>query len=161
MTDYLKKVVMLGDPAVGKTSLVKKFVDNMFDDKYLSTLGAKPVKKVITVNGDKLTLMIWDIAGQSYNLHPTYYSGAKGALMVCDLTRKKTADSLIPWYSALYNKVGDVPVKVLANKSDLSDSKFNIGYVEKMGYDTMMSSAKTGENVEKAFQDLAEMMING
>ena len=60
MAEYIRKIVMLGDPGVGKTSLVRKFVHDMFDDKYLSTLGAKPTKRLIKVNDDNLTMMIWD-----------------------------------------------------------------------------------------------------
>ncbi len=159
LAEYIRKIVMLGDPGVGKTSLVRKFVHDMFDDKYLSTLGAKPTKRLIKVNDDNLTMMIWDLAGQNFNLHPAYYAGAKGALLVCDLTRKETAESLRNWHTSLINKVGDVPVRVLANKSDL-DGEFDIGYLEAMGFKTLKTSAKTGDNVELAFQRLAEDLFN-
>ena len=159
MSIYINKIVMLGDPAVGKTSLVHKFVNNMFDEKYLSTIGARPVKKEVQVNGNTVILIIWDIAGHNFNMHPAYYTGAKGALLVCDVTRRKTADSLPNWIAALKNKAGDVPVRVLANKSDLGEKEFDPLYVEDMGFDTMITSAKTGENVDKAFRELAEMTI--
>lgn len=162
MAMFVKKVVMLGDPAVGKTSLVRKYIHDMFDDKYLSTLGAKPVKKVIELDDDKVTLMIWDIAGQQYNLHPAYYASAKGALLVCDLTRKETADSLQSWTSALFKKAGDIPIKVLANKSDLVDDReFDDTYLKDFGFEPMTTSAKTGDNVERAFNELAELTVNG
>ena len=152
---------MLGDPAVGKTSLVRKFVDNMFDDKYLSTGGARPVKKEVKVGDDNLTMMIWDIAGHSHSLHPIYYSGAKGALLICDITRRSTADALMSWHSSLVTKVGEVPLKILVNKSDLFDKDFELDYVSGLGYEAVLTSAKTGENVEEAFSELAEMMLNG
>ena len=156
-----KKVCMMGDAKAGKTSLIRRLINNTFSDEYWITAGTKISLKEIELESGPLTLMIWDIAGQSYNLHPTYYSGAKGALLVCDVTRKTTADSLISWYMALVDRVGKIPVKVLSNKTDLEEVEFDVDYVEKMGYDTMSSSAKTGENVEQAFQELAEMMMYG
>ena len=161
MAEYIRKVVMLGDPGVGKTSLVRKFVHNMFDDKYLSTLGAKPTKRLIKVGEDNLTMMIWDLAGQNFNLHPAYYAGAKGALLVCDLTRQETAESLLNWYNSLKERAGDVPVRVLVNKSDLREKQMDLEQFTSMGFKPMMTSAKTGENVDQAFQELAEMMIHG
>ncbi len=160
LAEYIRKIVMLGNPGVGKTSLVRKFVHDMFDDKYLSTLGAKPTKKLIKVGDDNLTMMIWDLAGQNFNLHPAYYAGAKGALLVCDLTRRDTAEALVNWYSALIERAGDIPVRVLANKSDL-DGEFDIERLEEMGFKSMKTSAKFGDNVELAFQELAEVMLHG
>ncbi len=161
MADYIRKIVMLGNPAVGKTSLVRKYVDNMFDDKYLSTIGAKPVNKKLKIGDDTVVLMIWDLAGQTFALHPAYYSGAKGALLVCDMTRKETADSLEEWKSTLFSKAGEVPVIVLGNKSDLPNHEFGPADLEAKGFDTLSTSAKTGDNVEKAFTTLAERIIHG
>ena len=93
-----KKIVVLGDPAVGKTSLIRRFVINAFDDKYLTTIGAKIVKKEIQLRsgGAKpdidVTLMIWDVAGQKTlgNVKQAYYRGSEGAMIVCDITRLKS-----------------------------------------------------------------------
>jgi small GTP-binding protein len=153
-------MVLLGDPAVGKTSLVRKFVFDMFGDKYLSTLGAKPTKKVIQLGEHNITLIIWDIAGQSYSLHPTYYSGAKGALLVCDLTRRRTAESLLSWHTSLKAKVGRIPVRVLANKDDLPNQEYDDNIIRQIGFEPLRTSAKTGANVDRAFQELTELMIN-
>jgi small GTP-binding protein len=161
VAEFVKKIVMLGDPMVGKTSLVNRFVKNVFDDKYLSTIGTKPSKKVMKFGRDKLNMMIWDIAGHSYNLHPQYYVGSKGALMVCDLTRRSTLDSLLTWNSSLSNTVGEVPTVVLANKCDVSNCDFEVAEIEKLGFTAMKTSAKTGENVEEAFQSLGEAMLHG
>ena len=161
LTNYVKKVVMLGDPAVGKTSLVARFIKDMFDDKYLSTLGAKPSKKTLSVQGDDLTLMVWDIAGHVHNLHPIYYTGAKGALLVCDITRQGTMESLGEWHSSLTDKVGDTPIVTLINKTDLSDWDFKPEELATPGIETFMTSAKTGENVNLAFEKLSELMIHG
>ena len=161
MASFIRKVVMLGDPAVGKTSLVNRYVLNMFDEKYLTTIGAKPTKKIVDVGNDKVTLMIWDIAGHAYNSHPNYYTNAKGAILVCDLTKRSTLESLRSWRTGLYNTVGNVPVYVFANKSDLDDWEFNDKDLDSLGLDFKITSAKTGDNVEKAFNDLAGRIING
>ncbi|MFO7618779.1 MAG: Rab family GTPase [Thermoplasmata archaeon] len=161
MSDYIKKIVMLGNPAVGKTSLVRKYVDNMFDEKYLTTIGAHPTKREIVLGGDKIILMIWDLAGQNFGLHPAYYSGTAGALLVCDLTRKDTADSLPAWRSALLAKSKELPILVLANKADLPNHEFELKDLKMKGFDVMSTSAKTGENVEKAFAQLTGRIIHG
>lgn len=161
MTEFIRKIVMLGDPSVGKTSLVGRFVNNMFSDSYISTLGAKPSKKIIKLKNINITLMIWDIAGHNYNLHPTYYAGAKGGLIVCDVTKRATLDSLEHWQSSLFNTAGKVPISILANKSDLPKREFDLKDMENIGLSAMLTSAKTGENVEKAFTELAGRIVHG
>lgn len=160
MTQYVKKIAMLGNPTVGKTSLVRKFVHNIFEDKYLKTLGAKPAKKVITLGEDEVVLMIWDIAGHSFYLHNQFYSGSKGAILVCDLTRKDTLEAMEVWQMALKNKVGDIPILALGNKSDLFNTEFDKTNMEALGFESEITSAKTGDHVEEAFTKLARMMID-
>ncbi len=162
MGEYITKIVMLGDPAVGKTSLVRRFVDDMFDDKYISTVGAKPSKKVVEIENDEITLMVWDIAGHSLvPLHPGYYAGAKGALIVCDLTRRQTLNAVTWWHSLLHKWAGDIPTKILANKSDLDDREFELEDIKHEKMNPQLTSAKSGENVDEAFHELAEMIIYG
>lgn len=160
MTEYVRKVVVLGDPMVGKTSLVKRFVYNMFDDKYLSTIGAKPSKKVVHAGSNKITMLVWDLAGHSHNQHSGFYAGAKGALAVCDLTQIGSIDSLEGWQMALAKEVGDVPLIILANKCDLPYNKSSLERLNRLKYPVIQTSAKTGQNVESAFKILAEALVH-
>ena len=106
-----RKVLMLGDGAVGKTSLIHKYVMDKFDDKYITTIGTKITKKMLSLEHDEekidLTLMIWDILGQKgyTTIQSTSYKGGEGALMVCDLTRKETLASLEEYWIPEVRKV--------------------------------------------------------
>lgn len=167
------KICLLGDGAVGKTSLIRRFVDDVFTDDYLLTIGTKTSKKRLIIkmkNPEKefhLSLMIWDIMGQiSFRklLHPTYLKGAKGAILVCDLTRKETLDHLDDWIDSLYVERKVMPTVFVANKNDLEDKHaFGMAELESVAsvYDSpfFLASAKTGVNVEKAFQALGEKLI--
>ncbi|MFH0816371.1 MAG: Rab family GTPase [Methanobacteriota archaeon] len=111
------KVVLLGEGAVGKTSLVRKFVEGAFSDEYITTIGVNVKKKVM----GPTTLMIWDIYGQKSRpeLHMANYRGAAGALLVYDSTRKTTFDNLDNWLADLFKVTGEIPVVVLGNKHDI------------------------------------------
>ena len=158
MTHIDRKIVLLGDSAVGKTALARRFVDDDFLEKYRPTIAAKPWKKKINRSGEDINLAIWDIAGHTLQLHPAFYSGAHGAILVCDLTNKSSVDSLSQWHNVLLNKVGIVPVMVLANKSDLN-LEYDLDYIKKFGYDAVKVSAKTGEGLEPVFEELVDMLI--
>lgn len=170
--DVIKKICLLGDPAVGKTSLIRKYVYDMFDDKYITTIGTKVTKKQVIVKDlgpDKsdvrITLLIWDILGQReyQRLHPVYYQGAEGALIVCDGTRMETMNSLESWATSFKNVVGDVPIVFLINKSDLINlDEVDITPVEEVSKSHnapfMPTSAKLGTNVENAFYTLSKLI---
>lgn len=113
------KVVLLGEGAVGKTSLVRKFVEGAFSDDYITTIGVNVKKKVIEDLDS--TLMIWDIYGQKgkRELHQANYRGATGALMVYDSTRKSTYENLWTWIADLYRVTGEIPIVILGNKHDI------------------------------------------
>lgn len=159
---------MLGDPGVGKTSLVRRFVENYFSDKYIHTIGTKVSKKVIDYPemDTCLTFLIWDIVGQkSMAFLTSYYRGASGALVVCDLTRDSTLESVPDWIGRMREKAGDIPFIIIANKCDLTDRimfdedtlaimsrRFNAPY-----YTT---SAKTGENVEETFRKMGNLVLS-
>ncbi len=166
-----RKVLMLGDGAVGKTSLIHKYVTDKFDDKYITTIGTKVTKKDLrfkTADGEIiLTLLIWDILGQKgyTSVQASSYKGGEGVLLVCDLTRKDTLDSLKDyWIPELEKVTGDVPKVFVGNKCDLVEERqiteeeldafageFDSGYY--------ISSAKTGENVEEMFKKLGEVVL--
>ena len=154
-----KKIVVLGDPAVGKTSLIRRFVINAFDDKYLTTIGAKIVKKEVQLRSVELNqiLMLLDdlgCCGQKTlgNVKQAYYRGSEGAMIVCDITRRETLLSTIDWIKTLMQVTGEIPVVLLANKCDLMD-KALFGEKEmsevskKLNAPFMMTSAKDGRNV--------------
>lgn len=164
--EVLKKVALLGDPAVGKTSLIRRFVFDEFADMYITTIGTKVSKKEVTVNETiKVTMLIWDILGQDefQFLHATYYQGSAGALIVCDGTRAETIDHLRKWVTNFHKTVGRVPVIFLVNKSDLLDrDTFDKAHMDalcaEVGARWKFSSAKSGENVEESFKDLAAVI---
>lgn len=128
-----RKVCLIGDWGVGKTSLIRKFVLDQFDDKYIATFGSKVTKKRIKYKITKndiidLNMMIWDIMGQKEfkKVRIMGYRGTKGAFLVCDITRKETLDSISKYYEELFSITQDIPIIVLANKVDLKkDAEFS------------------------------------
>ncbi|UCE36263.1 MAG: GTP-binding protein [Thermoplasmata archaeon] len=171
MNEIQKKIILLGDGAVGKTSLIRRFVLDMYDDKYVITIGTKVTGKAIQVTVEKeaifLMLQIWDILGQKgyTKLHHSTFRGTDGVMMVADITRKNTLFSLATyWIPKVQNMVGNVPLIILANKFDLmEDAEFDETHLEKFAskYNASFyfTSAKNGENVNQAFYALGERMI--
>ncbi len=172
ITKLSKKICLLGNPAVGKTSLIRAFVYETFEDEYISTIGSKVSKKEVEFFDEEskryfqISLIIWDIAGQQTFKHvkQAYYRGAKGALVVADVTRITTLQSIEDWIKSLVEVVGNVPLMVLLNKTDLIDQiKFSLADVQDVSArykaKSLLCSAKTGKNVERAFLDLAKMMV--
>lgn len=161
---YIVKLCLLGDGAVGKTSLVRRFVFDVFDDKYLMSFGTKVVKKTVDMDGTELDLLIWDILGQRTqdSLHAAYYKGATGALAVCDFTRPDTMKNLRSWLGNFRSVVGNMPTVILGNKSDL-EKRFTLTELEEfgksVGCDVMETSAKTGLNVEASFVELGKKLL--
>jgi small GTP-binding protein len=164
-----RKVVLLGDAAVGKTSLVKRFVYDMFEDRYIVTIGTKVSKKTIKMEWGGLsidfTLMVWDVLGQQgyTRVQEAAFRGADGALLVCDLTRRETLTSISAYWLPMLTNVAAVPSVLLANKCDLPDWQIDEPMLERaaeaMGVPYFLTSAKTGENVEEAFTKLARLML--
>jgi small GTP-binding protein len=171
LNEVKKKIILLGDGAVGKTSLIRKYVVDKFDDNYLVTVGFKITQKEIQVKVDKnvqyLKLNIWDILGQKgfIELHKSSLPGTSGCLLVADITRKETLKSIDDyWIPNVYNMVGSIPFVVIANKSDLKNqAEFDEEELEVFAkrYDapSFLSSAKTGENVKEAFLALGQKIL--
>jgi small GTP-binding protein len=161
---YILKLCLLGDGAVGKTSLVRRFVFDAFDDKYIMSFGTKVSKKVIDLGEVSVDLMIWDILGQKTQraLHGAYYRGAAGALLVCDGTRVETMQSLSSWVDGFISVAGEVPVTILVKKSDLERGypfEDVVSFGESIGSTVYETSAKTGAHVEEAFREVTLRML--
>lgn len=168
---YIKKVALVGDAAVGKTSLIRRFVVDVFDDKYVATIGTKVSKRDIEYKmPDKtiyLTLMIWDILGQKdyRKLRAQGLSGSHGVILVGDLSRPDTLRSMEEfWLPDIWEILGPLPVVFVGNKADLvSGDGVSAKMVEELAKKNempwMFCSAKTGENVEHVFRKLGELML--
>lgn len=164
------KICLVGDSSVGKTSLVRRYVLDIYDDKYISTLGTKVSKKQMIIKkmnkNFKLTLSIWDVLGQKdfKNIHDMSFKCAKGALLVCDLTRKETFKNISIWESRVKKVAGEIPIVILTNKSDLTDeyaiTEANIQlYSAQFNIPFFMTSAKYGDNVIKSFYKIGDLVI--
>jgi small GTP-binding protein len=159
-----KKICMLGAFAVGKTSLVSRFVRSLFADRYLTTVGVKVDKKIVTIEGDKITLMLWDLYGQDdfQSVRTSYLRGASGYLLVADGTRHQTVEVARSLQRTAQGVLGTVPFVFLLNKSDLEaewqvDERALLRIAEQ-GWPIIRTSAKTGAGVDDAFLRLARDM---
>ena len=170
MRTVSKKVCLLGDFAVGNTSFVRRFVYDLFDDKYISTIGVKVSRKTLAVpRADsaviELTMMLWDLAGSEdfSQIRGSYMRGAAGAILVCDLTRPKTLLSLESYRADLRQVNPEAVVVVAANKSDSPEQRLLLHQVEEgiasLGTAYFITSARTGENVEKMFRHLGRVLV--
>ncbi len=164
---FTLKIILIGDPAVGKTSLVKKFVSGQFTRDYRSSIGTNIyIKNIILDDKVKVTLQIWDIAGQErwIKMRYAYYAGAKGILLVGDLTRRNTFIQIEEfWVPDIKQYCPSAPITLLANKNDLV-SELNEQKITSLAkrinsISTFYTSAKTGDNVELAFKAISEEAI--
>lgn len=159
-----KKICLLGAFGVGKTSLVRRFVDTIFSDAYLTTVGVKIDKKLLTVGTEQMALILWDIAGEDdiAAVRVSYLRGAAGYLLVIDGTRPETLDTAVSIQSRVDAEIGSVPFVALLNKADLEEdwtiSMERIAQLEAAGWTFRRTSAKTGSAVEETFQELAALL---
>jgi len=171
--EYKVKVCLVGEKAVGKTSLIRRYVLNMFDDGYITTIGTKVSKKELSLYDPgrdlhaRIDMTIWDIMGEKgfrELLKESYFYGANGILAVCDLTRRRTLDELDDWIDAVMRVCGRVPTLIAVNKTDLAMpaefSERQVGQVAR-AFDSkfIYTSAKAGKNVDEAFHELGEEIL--
>jgi hypothetical protein len=160
-----KKIAMLGMYAVGKTSLVKRFVDSIFDEKYHTTIGVKIDRKIVKINDQELTLMLWDVAGAEdhFTVPSSFIRGSAGYLLVIDGTRKVTLDRGLELVAQVESELGKIPFVAIVNKSDLVDKwqlrDEHLQHLGQLGCPVITSSALTGEGVEEAFHTLAARLV--
>jgi Ras-related protein Rab-1A len=160
--EFAFKIIVIGDPSVGKTSLILRFTDRAFRQTYLPTIGTNLSEKEVTFEKRKAKLVMWDIAGQSkFNtFRKNFYNGARGIIVVFDLTNAETFTNTKAWYNDAVAVIGKVPCYMLGNKLDLADKravndKEIEGLAKELGCDVLLTSALTGKHVDKAFSDLA------
>ena len=167
------KICLVGEKAVGKTSLVRRFVMNMFDEQYVTTIGTRVSKKEVHISMPDLAqsvqvdLMIWDIMGEKgfrELLKDAFFYGANGILAVADLTRRRTLDDLDDWIDSVEQVVGKVPILIVVNKVDLtSNARFQerdvAQFAKAYGAEFFLTSAKTGDQVETAFARLGALVV--
>jgi len=160
-----KKICMLGATGVGKTSLVSRFVLSLFSDTYLTTIGVKVDKKTVSVDGEDVTLLLWDIYGQDefQTVRTSYLRGASGYVLVADGTRQLTLGTARELQKASEAVIGRVPFVLVLNKADLADDwRIDDRALWRMaedGWSVIKTSAKTGAGVDDAFLTLARRMI--
>lgn len=169
-SDIQYKVVLVGDSGVGKTSLILKFVDNIFNEESVSNMGVDCKTKVITVKGKKVALVIWDTAGQERfrTISGSFYNGAKGIIIVYDITDEESFRSVQIWATEIdrYVQNSDIQQLLVGNKSDLSEKRAVSKTAaeetaEKIQVKYFETSAKSGENVEKIFETLVQDILEG
>ncbi len=169
MRTYSNKVCLLGDFAVGKTSLVRRFIYDIFEDVYISTIGVKVSRKKIYIADAykpvTLTMMLWDISSdeQFIQIRNNYLRGATGAILVCDLTRPETLQTIRSYFTHLLTMNPDIKAIITANKNDLIYNPETSRQIESMSVEfnlpAIFTSAKTGDQVETLFYTLARLMI--
>jgi len=169
-TEYIFKIIVVGDPAVGKTSLLRKFSSEKFESEYIPTVGVNIVKEQVTIKDDTgkevlVSLMLWDIAGQPqfYMLHRPYFNGADGMMLVYDTTRSSSFSNVNNWFStSVKYGLSGIPRILIGNKIDLKDDRKIIKPMaehlsQKINSQFYETSALTGENVKSIFQKMAEL----
>ena len=166
--EYIYKIIVCGDPGVGKTSSILRFTDNAFRRSYLPTIGVNVSKKKIVHDSTALQFIIWDIAGQMKfkQFRAPFYEGANGILLVFDRTNPESLATISKWYKDIATHLKDTEIKgfLLGNKSDLKD-KTKVSTLEasalayELNLEYIETSALTGENINEVFETLGEMLL--
>ncbi len=155
----VRKIVLLGHFGVGKTSLVRRYIDSQFSEDYLVTVGVHVKKKDVIIDDEKVTLIIWDIEGNNSieKTRNSYLLGSHGFMYIFDVNRPESYNTLQTELDYLNDNFNGVPVCIVGNKCDLFTNDFNIDFFKDSIYkDCHFTSAKTGDNVEAIFRDIAK-----
>lgn len=150
---------------MGKSSLVRRFVESIFDEQYHTTIGVKVDKKVVKAGGEDVTLVLWDIHGEDIyqKMRMSYLRGMSGYLLVIDGTRRQTLIDALSLSERVMKEIGRVPAVLVLNKSDLMEQweidEGQQAQLAKDGWTIVRTSAKNGESVEKVFLQLTEAML--
>jgi small GTP-binding protein len=168
-----RKICVLGDPAVGKTSLIRRYALDCFDESYVTTVGARILNRTQVLRyperGIELRLRfhIWEISGQNRHLelYPAFYRGADAAIVVGDATRMESQVNMWKWIEGFRAEAGRVPMLLLLNKADIMspdevDGRFLDEISHEFGCPYRMASARDGTNVERAFRELAYRLVD-
>ncbi|MCO5065213.1 MAG: GTP-binding protein [Rhizobiaceae bacterium] len=159
-----KKICMLGAFAVGKTSLVRRFVQSIFSETYLTTVGVKIDKKSVVLPDKTVDLILWDLAGEDDigSFRVSYVRGATGLVLVVDGTRAATLEVALTLRERVEAEFGSMPFVLLLNKSDLTDqweiADTEINQMRQSGWQIYLTSALSGQHVDEAFFQLASMV---
>lgn len=160
-----KKICMVGAFATGKTSLVARYVQGIYSDKYQTTVGVKIDKKTVNVLDQDLNLILWDIHGEDefQKIKMSYLRGSAGYILVVDGTRRDTLGTVFQLQSKVEETIGQVPFITIINKYDLNQdweiSEEDLDELSQRQWSYLMGSARTGLGVEECFTKLAQMMI--
>jgi len=161
------KVLTAGEGGVGKTTLLRRYVEGKFSSETKMTIGVEFFLKELNIDGQKVMLQLWDFGGQERFrfLLESYVIGARGALLMFDLTRTMTLENIEQWVQIVRKEDPKLPILFLGSKSDLtSDICVEEDYIEEFKqhfnmYDFFRSSSKTGENVELCFESLSSQIF--
>ena len=164
--DYKLKVVVVGDSGVGKTNLIKRFIVNIYNPNTKATVGVEFLSKSYTINDKVFKIEIWDTAGQERykSITAAYYKGAKGALIVYDITQKDSFENINKWMSEVRDKsTKDLKILIVGNKTDLVNERQvsteeALSKAKELESPVMEASALDGSNVKAAFYDLLKEM---
>lgn len=160
-----KKICMVGAYGVGKTSLVSRFVNSMFSEKYQTTVGVKVDKKVVQHSTGEVTLMLWDLAGEDAvtTVRPAHVKGSAGYILVMDGLRRNSLGVAIDLQRRVSEAVGKVPFVCVINKADVRESwemqQADLDDLASRGWTVVETSAKTGAAVEELFDTLTDRMM--
>lgn len=163
MTELKKKICMVGGFGVGKTSLVRRFVFSIFEDRYLTTVGVKIDRKDVVVGSTSLTLVLWDLAGEDdlAQLAVSHLRGAHGYILVADGCRASTLAKAVELHQRITDQLGPLPCVLVLNKADLREQwEVEPANASEHGWPVFETSAKSGAGVEEMFQALARLLLS-